>query len=136
MPESDNKVARTVSEFSIIVDYFLDHSGIVWNTDEMALQVLSAYVFGMLNAQGMSIGLTPPEIHAVLLALLNKKLGYSLEGSAQFAQQLINATKPQFHPTINHLIHRGIDGHAAWMRGQHALVVQDYLSCLEQLQRK
>jgi len=79
--------------------------------DGMEKQVLSAYAFGGVNVLSQQRGFSPPQAHAIALALLYKFFGYSAQDSAAKAHALIEATGDR-RSTLNAIIHRGID---AWI---------------------
>ncbi len=59
--------------------------------------------------------LTPPEVPALVIACLMDVFKYADHQAVAFAESLIAATSDQsYHPTMNAVIHRGIDGHRQW----------------------
>lgn len=80
--------------------------------DELTKQVIVAYIFGLLNAKvSQDSGLDPMVIQAQMIRIGIEQLSYSEEASYQMTQFLIDATDPDFHPTVNAIIHRGIDAY-------------------------
>jgi Immunity protein 48 len=87
-------------------------------TTELQRQLLASFAFGMLFATGCLNKLTPPDLHALSICLLIDVFNYSKDQAAAFAENLIAAASGSGNPTINAVIHRGIDGHRQWEAGQ------------------
>lgn len=81
------------------------------NTNELQRQACGAFLFGFVFAHGRIYELKPPEIHALLIAMLMDVLNYSGEQANSFSSELINATAAGPEDTTRAIIHRGIDGH-------------------------
>jgi len=77
--------------------------------------LVGTFVFGMLQAHGMMNRLQQPELHAVALCVFEDTLHYTADAAAQGVQECINATAPSYHPTMNAIVHRGIDGHRQYL---------------------
>jgi len=73
--------------------------------------LLGTFIFGMVSTHGMLNNLSPPEVHALTLSVFQEILHYTDQAAAQGTQECINATKPSHHPTMNAILHRGIEGH-------------------------
>src|SRR5579864_8208114 len=74
---------------------------------ELQREVVGAFVFGMLSADGMT-SLLPEAV-----TLLREEVGYAPDSGAQFAEELIRAVSdPKYHDTLYAIVHRGVDGHA------------------------
>lgn len=83
--------------------------------DELTKQVIAAYIFGLLNAEiSQDSELNPMLIQAKMIRIGIEQLGYSEEASYQMTQFLIDATDPDFHPTVNAIIHRGIAAYSLY----------------------
>jgi hypothetical protein len=88
-------------------------------TTELQRQLLAVFAFGMAFAVGQFQKLTPPEVHALAIACLMDVFQYTDHQAVAFAEQLIAAsTDRNVHPTIHDVVHRGIDGHYQWEKGQ------------------
>ncbi|MBC6308208.1 hypothetical protein HCJ66_01445 [Listeria sp. FSL L7-1582] len=94
--------------------------------DEQEKQVLGAYFFGMLNGLAQGKEITPIDIQAVMIRILNEKFGYSLESSVQFAQFLIDSTDKETHPTMFAIIHRGLNGYFMYCDKQIESLREDF----------
>ena len=64
--------------------------------------------------------LTPPEVHALSITMLMDVFKYSGQQAAAFSSDLIESASGRGNPTIQAIIHRGIDGHRQWSSGQTA----------------
>ncbi|MEK5029623.1 Imm48 family immunity protein [Paenibacillus sp. FSL M7-1046] len=81
------------------------------DTSELERQVIAAFCFGALNAIVQRDELNQPQAHALIVALLINEFKYSEKQAVDFAEDLIHATHKEYHPVMNAIIHRGIDGH-------------------------
>jgi hypothetical protein len=86
-------------------------------TSELQRQVLASFTFGMIFAVGRLKGLKPPEVHALVIACLTDVFKYENDQASAFSSDLVSAASGQGNPTTKAIIHRGIDGHAQWQRG-------------------
>jgi hypothetical protein len=89
-------------------------------TSELQRQLLGAFAFGMSFAIGQIEKLTPPEVHALAIALLMDAFRYSDHQATAFAHDLIESASGRGNSTTRAVIHRGIDGHRQWNSGDHA----------------
>jgi hypothetical protein len=87
-------------------------------TTELQRQLLASFSFGMLFAAGCLNRLAPPELHALCIFLLLDVFEYSKDQAAAFSEDLIASASGRGNPTINAVIHRGIDGHRQWEAGR------------------
>jgi hypothetical protein len=87
-------------------------------TTELQRQLLASLSFGMLFAVGCLNKLAPPDLHALSIFLLLDVFKYSEDQAVAFAEDLIAAASGRGNPTINAVIHRGIDGHRQWEAGR------------------
>ena len=95
-PESINTSFHTMEEFarSIMAHYGAEH----FQGDTQAKQVLSLYCFGGLGALAIQHKMSPPQAHAVALALLNSFLVIR----QRMQQQKRKRASPP-HPTALHI---------------------------------
>ena len=104
--------AKMLSEVTEAIDRPLE------GTTEDERQLLAIFGFGMLYAAGRTQNMTPPEIHALTIALLQDFFKYSDHQAVAFAEMLIQASGDRAQYRLwNDIIHRGIDGHAQWLAG-------------------
>jgi Immunity protein 48 len=90
------------------------------STTELQRQVLASFAFGMTFAVGQIEHLTPPQVHALSIAMLVDGFKYSSEQAGAFSSHLIESAGGRGNSTIQAIIHRGIDGHRQWSSGQTA----------------
>jgi len=81
---------------------------------ELQRQLLASFSFGMLFVTGQLNKLASPEFHALSICLLLDVFKYSEHQAVSFAEDLILSSSGRGNPTINAVIHRGIDGHRQW----------------------
>ena len=95
-------------------------------TTELQRQLLAAFCFGMVFAVGHIEKLSPPDVHALAIFCLVDVFKYSAAQAGSFSQHLINASMDKaVHPTINAVVHRGIDGHKQWEEGRCDMLRQN-----------
>ena len=97
-----------VNEVMEMVDTFLS---LVTIEDELDRQLAAAYIFGMVNGTAQKESLTPEDVQALMVHIGIDKLTYSEEVAYQMTQFVIDATDEEFHPTVNAIIHRGLEGY-------------------------
>jgi hypothetical protein len=98
--------------------------------------LIGTFVFGMIQTHGMINRLKPPESHTLALCVFQDTLHYTTAAAAQGVQECINATPPSYHPTMNAILHRGIDGHRQYLDGDGKGLVQNIRSILGQFAKK
>lgn len=79
--------------------------------DELDRELAAAYIFGMLNGTAQKESLTPEDVQDLMVHIGIDKLTYSEEVAYQMTQFVIDATDEEFHPTVNAIIHRGLEGY-------------------------
>lgn len=80
--------------------------------DDVEKQIVPAYVFGCVNTYALEFengGVK--EVRDAMLHILKDKFMYSNEYAAEMFGFLVNCTDPEFHSTVNAVIHRGIDAY-------------------------
>jgi hypothetical protein len=87
-------------------------------TSELQRQLLASFGFGIAFTVGRFNKLSPPEVHALAVCMLMDVFRYSAEQAGAFSRELIESASGQGDPTINAVIHRGIDGHRQLQAGQ------------------
>ena len=101
------------------------------STTELQRQVLASFAFGMTFAVGQIEHLTPPQVHALSIAMLVDAFNYSAEQAGAFSSNLIESASGSGNQTIQAIIHRGIDGHLQWSTGQTAELRENINSVLQ-----
>jgi hypothetical protein len=79
--------------------------------NEQEKQVLGAFCFGILNGYSLKNQISAVQIHSAMIAVLVQKFQYDPTVAAQFCDFLIKCTERDYHPTMNAIIHRGIEGY-------------------------
>ena len=116
-PKNDGLLPRR-SECNKMALAALDASGVNFDASSATEQaLLGTFVFGMIYTDGMVNRLSPPEVHAIALCVFKDTLHYTDQAAAQGVQECINATRPTYHPTMNVILHRGIEGHRQYTEG-------------------
>lgn len=81
----------------------------IHNNNPLEKQVLSAYLFGMINKFSQDYKWSQVETEAMLVRILLENLRYTEKESVELSEFLIQSTTPEFHPTVNAIIHRGLE---------------------------
>jgi hypothetical protein len=102
-------------------------------TTELQRQLLASFAFGMIFAIGQIERLTPAEVHALSITMLTDAFGYSAEQAGAFSTHLIESASGTGNPTIQMVIHRGIDGHHQWSCGRAADLGENIKSVFQAL---
>ena len=101
------------------------------STTELQRQVLASFAFGMTFAMGQIEHLTPPEVHALSITMLIDAFKYSPQQAGTFSSHLIESAGGRGNPTIQAIIHRGIDGHRQWSSSQTVELGENINSVLQ-----
>ena len=103
------KYFETINE---IVDIILRASGMdISEMDEQEKQIMGAYCFGNLNGYSLINQINAVQIQSAMIAVLVQRFNYEPAVAAQFCDFLIKCTERDYHPTMNTIIHRGIEGY-------------------------
>lgn len=81
----------------------------LYDISDMERVVVPSYLFGMINAYSMKNGATHMQVQAAIVAILVKRFGYDVKSAVDYFFFLVDATKKEKHPAINHIICRGLD---------------------------
>jgi len=79
--------------------------------NEQEKQILGTFCFGVLNGYAMQNQMSQVQVHGEMIAVLIKIFKYEPAAAAQFCDFLIKCTDKNIHPTMNAIIHRGIEGY-------------------------
>ena len=107
-----------VNEVMEMVDTFLS---LVTIEDELDRQLAAAYIFGMVKES-----LTPEDVQALMVCIGIDKLMYSEEAAYEMTQFVIDATDEEFHPTVNAIIHRGLEGYFLYSDQEFDALSEDF----------
>jgi hypothetical protein len=103
-------------------------------TSELQRQICGGFMFGVAYAHGKFHQLTPPEVHALAITMLQDVLHYSAKQSGAFSSRLVQAASSgDPNDTTNAIIHRGIDGHRQLTTGDDSGLRQNLLGLFNTL---
>ena len=94
--------------------------------DDLDKQLVAAYIFGMLNGKVHEESIPPTDVQALMIRIGIDKLRYPTETAYQMTQFMIDATDREFHPTVNAIIHRGIEGYFLYSDRQFKVLADDF----------
>jgi len=115
----------------------LEASGVDFDgATELEQALIGTFLFGMIQTHGMLHRLTPPEVHALALIVFKDSLHYTDAAAAQGVQECINATRPEYHRTMNAILHRGVDGHKHYQDGDMDALGENLTSILDQFTKR
>ena len=83
--------------------------------DTQAKQILSVYSFGGITALALQHQMSPPQAHAVCVALFTSFFDFEPADAANKAQAVITAA-PDKTSHLYRIIHRGADGFLHWQQ--------------------
>ena len=112
-----------VNEVMEMVDTFLS---LIDLEDELDRQLAAAYIFGMLNGTAQKESLTPEDVQDLMVCIGIDKLMYSEEVAYEMTQFVIDATDEEFHPTVNAIIHRGLEGYFLYSDQEFDALSEDF----------
>jgi len=104
------------SEYFQAANYIADEIIRVSKTDaskmnEQEKQIMGAFCFGALNGYSLENRISTVQIQSAMIAILVQKLQYDPSVAAQFFNFLVKCTEKDYHPTMNAIIHRGVEGY-------------------------
>ena len=114
-----------VNEVMEMVDTFLSLVTIDLE-DELDRELAAAYIFGMLNGTAQKESLTPEDVQDLMVCIGIDKLMYSEEVAYEMTQFVIDATDEEFHPTVNAIIHRGLEGYFLYSDQEFDALSEDF----------
>ena len=112
-----------VNEVMEMVDTFLS---LIDLEDELDRQLAAAYIFGMVNGTAQKESLTPEDVQDLMVCIGIDKLMYSEEVAYEMTQFVIDATDEEFHPTVNAIIHRGLEGYFLYSDQEFDALSEDF----------
>ena len=112
-----------VNEVMEMVDTFLS---LIDLEDELDRQLAAAYIFGMVNGTAQKESLTPEDVQDLMVCIGIDKLMYSEEVAYGMTQFVIDATDEEFHPTVNAIIHRGLEGYFLYSDQEFDALSEDF----------
>ena len=102
--------------------------------DTQAKQILSVYCFGGISALAIQHQMSPPQAHAVCLALFTKFLGFEPADAANKAEAVITAA-PDKTSHLYAIIHRGADGFMHWQQHSDDGAAMDFAEIMAHFQK-
>jgi hypothetical protein len=133
-PAASNLVALR-AELNHMTSTVLEASAIDFDASSQLNQALvGTFMFGMIYAHGSMHNLTSPEVHALAISVFRDTLHYTDEAAAEGVHACIDASHPGVHDTMNAILHRGIDGHAAYVKNDVAAAAANLRSILAQFE--
>lgn len=112
-----------VNDVMEMVDTFLS---LIDLEDELDRQLAAAYIFGMVNGTAQKESLTPEDVQDLMVCIGIDKLMYSEEVAYEMTQFVIDATDEEFHPTVNAIIHRGLEGYFLYSDQEFDALSEDF----------
>ena len=108
-----------------MVNKFLSLATIDFDED-LDRQLAAAYIFGMLNGKAQKDSISPENVQALMIRIGIEKLQYTPEVAFEMTQFVINATDKEFHPTVNAMIHTGLEGYFLYSDRQFKVLADDF----------
>jgi len=129
--EKINEAVETLERFarSIMSKYGDSH----FQGDTQAKQILSVYSFGGVSALAIQQQMSPPQAHALCLALFTKFFGFDPADAAKKAEAVITAA-PDRTSHLYGIIHRGADGFVHWQEHSDDEATKDFAKIMAHFQ--
>ena len=129
------RVSESVATLEQYIGAIMSHYGEShFAGDTQAKQILSVYSFGGVSALAVQHQLSPPQAHAVCLALFTRLFGFEPADAAAKAQAVITAAPdPTSH--LYRIIHRGADGFMHWHQHRDDGAAKDFASIMAHFQK-
>lgn len=86
-------------------------------SDKLTQALIGTFLFGMLSAHGMWAKLGVTRTYDIAIDVFQDVLHYTPEAAAEGVKHCVEATRPDAHPTMNAIIHDGIEGHRQYVEG-------------------
>ncbi|MBN9693429.1 MAG: hypothetical protein J0M24_24555 [Verrucomicrobia bacterium] len=102
--------------------------------DTQAKQILAVYSFGGISALAMQHKMSPPQAHAVCLALFTRFFGFDAADAAAKAEAVITAA-PDRTSHLYGIIHRGADGFVHWQQQSGDGAAKDFAQIMAHFQK-
>lgn len=118
-----------------MVNKFLSLATIDFDED-LDRQLAAAYIFGMLNGKAHEESIPPTDVQALMIRIGIDKLRYPTETAYQMTQFMIDATDREFHPTVNAIIHRGIEAYYLFVKKNYDELVADFKYIIETIKQE
>lgn len=102
---------------------------------ELQRQLLAAFAFGMVYAEGKLNKLSPVQVHGLTIQILIDVFNYSADQAGTFSSLLIDAASDKsVQSVINAVIRRGIKGHYQWEQKQSSQLKANIEEILKEVQ--
>lgn len=105
------------------------------SASEQERQIVGAYCFGVINGYVFEKKIDVVHVHAVMIDILIELFEYSPNVAAQFCDFLIQCTDEKFHPSVNSIIHRGMEGYYQLKNGKKEYVKIDIKEIMETVRK-
>jgi Immunity protein 48 len=115
---------------SIMSHYGEEH----FQGDSQAKEILAVYSFGGISALAMQHQMSPPQAHAVCLALFTKLFGFDAADAAAKAEAVITAA-PDRTSHLYGVIRRGADGFVHWQQQSGDGAAKDFAEIMAHFQK-
>jgi hypothetical protein len=131
-PERVRESVATMEQYlrGIMTHYGDEH----FQGDSQAKQILAVYSFGGIGALAIHQGMSPPQAHAVCLALFTKFLGFEPSDAANKAEAVITAA-PDRSSHLYAIIYRGADGFRHWQQHSDDGAAKDFAEIMVRFQK-
>jgi hypothetical protein len=126
----ERQAVQTITRFA---NALLAACGDEINRTEDRRRVFFTFIFGAINGFGLERKMSPPQIHAVALALFSRGFHMSVQESASLAQFCVNSTSRS--SAWSSSIHEGMDEFFSWQQAPDAFCPSRILKVLRNAPR-
>jgi len=125
------RVSESVATMEQYLRGIMSHyGGAHFQGDTQAKEILSVYSFGGITALALQHQMSPPQAHAVCLALFTSFFGFEPPDAANKAQAVITAA-PDKTSHLYRIIHRGADGFLHWQQHSDDGAAKDFAEIMD-----
>lgn len=129
------RVSESVATMERYLSGIMTHYGEAhFQGDTQAKQILSVYSFGGIGALAIQHGMSPPQAHAVSLALFVSFFGFEPADAANKAEACITAA-PDKTSHLYRIIYRGADGFRHWQQHSDDIAAKDFAEIMAHFQK-
>ena len=137
-PQPDAPAERVSESVATMERYLSDirsHYGEArFQADAQATQILSVYAFGGVTALAIQHQLSPPQAHAVCLAIFRSVFGFEPADAAAKAQAVISAA-PDRTSFLYPIIVRGGKGFLHWQQHSDDGAARDFVEIMDHMKK-
>lgn len=129
------RISESIATMQRYLQGIMSHYGDAhFQGDTQARQILAVYSFGGISALAVQHQMSPPQAHAVCLALFTNFFGFDASDAAAKAEAVITAA-PDQTSHLYRIIHRGADGFVHWQQQSGDGAAKDFAEIMAHFEK-